>query len=118
LGDILSLTSVDRGLGLRVWVWGCRVGVLGFGLRVLWLTFRSDFLGLTFLTFWFDGCCGVGSGDSGMPGRLPIGHFMDELRMDEVFGFGVSFTHFACIVRLMKVCNMFSECPLNSLRRI
>jgi hypothetical protein len=53
-----------------------------------------------------------------MAWRLPIGHFMDELRMDEVFGFGVSFTHFACIVRLMKVCNMFSECPLNSLRRI
>jgi hypothetical protein len=47
---------------------------LGLGFRVLWLTFRSDFFRLTFLTFWFDGCCGVGSGDSGMPGRLPIGH--------------------------------------------
>jgi hypothetical protein len=91
---------------------------LGFGLRILWLTFRSDFLGLTFLTFWFDWCCRVWSHDSGMAWHSPSGHFMDELRMDEVCGFGISSTDFACIVRPMKVCNMFLECALSSLRRI
>jgi hypothetical protein len=103
LGDISGLTLVDQGLGL--------------GFRVLWLTFRSDFFGLTVLTFWFDGCCGVESGDSGMAWHLPFGHFMDELWMDEVCGFGVSSTDFACIVRPMRVCNMFSECSLSGVRR-
>jgi hypothetical protein len=55
------------------------------------LTFRADFLGLTFLTFWYYSRCRAQNGESRMVWHLSIGDLMDELWMDEVWIFETSF---------------------------
>jgi hypothetical protein len=80
------------------------------------LTFRADFLGLTFLTFWFYCCCRAWNYDSRMVWHLSIGHFMEEIRMDEIHIFWTSSVDCACIGSPMTKCFMFSEYSLRGLQ--
>ena len=85
-------------------------------LGLIRLTSRSDFFGVDFFDFWIFTHFRALSKDSRMVWHLPIGHFLDELSMDEVCNSWTSSIDCACIVTRMGVCSISLESSLSTLQ--